>query len=658
MASPFDYEHADPWADDFVDVDSINAHVTDHLVARVEAVRVAAPRGSQELRSSSTLILGPAGSGKTHLFARLRKKCGERAAFVLVRPEVGVVPTARQMLAHVVDALQKHVLGTDKRQIDVVVGALLAALDGSERWPLVALDDLRASADREERVDQVLERLEEIHEDIAGCSSYLRRLLLLPFAIRQERHALLQFLSGREPEEGQLRRLKLTRGLSDEDVVPSLRALAIVAAFGAPVVILFDQLENLVGDEGERIHAHARLYADLFDPPMRGLVLAQMALDREWQDRIRPRLGEAERTRLESNMLSLALPSPEQRDALVREWGRRLGPDVDAGSFPFPFTLAAWKEWRVRHGATPRMLLLECRERLATGGAEPVGAATADEEQAALVQRLEIEWGEHTLRTRAVLEEATGAQRALDQWKVVSGARACLGLAEGLVIAAARPPAQFSTRRADREIAFVVLQEQSGTQLAKALKRCATLAGTRSLRVLRESRLAIKPTWKACIASRRELLAQPNVAWVDLDHDATNRLLTLHDFLASARSGDITDAVGQPIAEGVVVAWARKQVTENPVWADLFANLLSDPRQAAADAPPVEPVADPAEVDLEVVMAALGRLHLASVDRLVRELRVTVSGITQSAVMSTLTAAHGRIRWLGRTIVCPIEVAL
>jgi hypothetical protein len=657
MGSPFDYEHADPWADDFVDVESINAHVTDHLVAKVEAVRVAALRGGQDLRSSSTLILGPAGSGKTHLFARLRKKCGERAAFVLVRPEVGVLPTPRQMLAQVVDALQKHVLGTDKRQIDVVVGALLAALDGSERWPLVALDDLRASADREERVEHVLERLEELHEDVAPCSSYLRRLLLLPFAVRQERYALLQFLSGREPEEAQLRRLKLTRGLADEDIVPSLRALAIVAAFGAPVVILFDQLENLVGDDGERIHAHARLYADLFDPPMRGLVLAQMALDREWQDRIRPRLSEAERTRLESNTLSLSLPSPEQRDALVREWGRRLGPHVDAESFPFPFTRAAWSEWRERPGVTPRMLLLECRERLAIGGAEPAGATTPEEEEAALVQRLEVEWEEHLARTRAVLDEATGAQRALDEWKLVSGARACLGLAEGLVIVSARAPAQFSTRRADRETAFVVLQEQNGSQLAKALKKCAAVAGARSVRVLRESRLVIRPTWKACITSRRDLLALPNVAWVNLDHDATTRLLTMHDFLASARSGDLTDAAGRPIPEGVATAWARKQLAENPAWVELCANLLSDPRQAANAAPAEVEPADEANLDVDAVLAALRRLHLASVDRLVRELRTSEASATQAGVMSALTAAHAKIRWLGRTIVCLAEIA-
>jgi len=657
MASPFDYEHADPWAHDFVDVEAINAGVTDGLVARIEAVRAAAPKGSGVLRSSSTLILGPAGSGKTHLFARLRKKCGLRAAFVLVRPEIGVSPTPRQILAQVVDALQKQVISTDKLQIDVVVGALLAVRGGTSRFPFAALDGLHTSPEREERLEQIQEQLEGSYDDITASSSYVKRLLRLPFATRQERQAMLQYLSGREPEEGQLKRLGLTRGLADEDIMPALRSLSIVAAFGAPIVILFDQLENLVGDDGERIHAHARIYAELFDPPMRGLVLVQMALDREWEERFRPRLGEAERSRLESQKLTLALPTPEQRDALLREWGQRLEPNVEGGPFPFPFSTTAWKDWRSLPGVTPRMLMIECRERLAAGGAEPSVSPTDEDQDAALVQLLELQWEEHLSRTRAALDEATAASRALDEWRIVSGVRAYLGLCAGIAIGAGRAPSQFSVSTAGRDLNLVVLQQQNGNSLTTTLKRCEALAAKQPTRILRESRLALKPTWTACIAARRALLAVPGASWVDLDHETTTRLLTLHDFLASACSRDLTDTVGRPIAEERAAAWVRQRMVSEP-WSGILAHLLGGGANAPVPAPaPPEPEPLAHSAPARVVLAALRRLHLASIDRLVREVRTVAPGTTQSAVMSALAASSGEIQWLGGTIVCTAEVA-
>ena len=669
MASPFDYEHADPWAQDFVDVEPINAGVTAGLVARIEAVRAAAPKGGDVLRSSSTLILGPAGSGKTHLFARLRKKCGLRAAFVLVRPEVGVLPTPRQILAQVVDALQKRVIDTDKLQIDVVVGALLAVRGGASRFPFLALDDLRASPDREDRLEQIQEQLEGSYDDLVASSSYVHRLLRVPFAARQDRQAMLQYLSGREPEEWQLKRLGLARGLADEDILPALRSLSIVAAFGAPIVILFDQLENLVGDDGERIHAHARIYSELFDPPMRGLVLVQMALDREWEERIRPRLGEAERSRLESQKLTLALPTPPQREALLREWGQRFDANVETGPFPFPFSAAAWQEWRSLPGVTPRMLMIECRERLAAGGAEPPAGPTREAEDAALVQRLELQWEEHVSRTRAAIEEAAAASRALDEWRIVSGVRAYLGLCDGITSGAGIAPSQFSVRAAGRDLGMVVLQQQNGNSLATTLKKCEALAPKQPVRILRESRLAIKPTWTACIAARRALLALPGIAWVELNHETTTRLLTLHDFLASARSRDLTDATGRPIEEDRAIAWTRQLIVSEP-WSELLPHLLGHepPVPAPAPAPVPVPVPTPAfkptspepiagAAPTPIVLTALRRLHLASIDRLVREVRLSAPGTSQSAVMGALAAASGEVQWLGGTIVCTAEVA-
>src|SRR5258708_28539188 len=61
---------ATPFADDFVDVAALNAHVSTHLFERIERVRLAAQAG-ENVASKAIAILGPAGGGKTHLFSRL-----------------------------------------------------------------------------------------------------------------------------------------------------------------------------------------------------------------------------------------------------------------------------------------------------------------------------------------------------------------------------------------------------------------------------------------------------------------------------------------------------------------------------------------------------------------------------------------------------------
>lgn len=95
-ASPFEHNHADPWARAFFDLPSLNQSASDAIVSAISRVRSAAREERVEFRSSSLLLLGSAGAGKTHLFARLRRNLGPRAVFVYLRPLVGTeMPTLR-----------------------------------------------------------------------------------------------------------------------------------------------------------------------------------------------------------------------------------------------------------------------------------------------------------------------------------------------------------------------------------------------------------------------------------------------------------------------------------------------------------------------------------------------------------------------------------
>src|SRR5207237_7181692 len=66
MFGPFEKEHAEAWSDDLVDLEDLNRHVSDAVVKAIEHIRDVSGREPGRLRAESLLILGPAGSGKTH----------------------------------------------------------------------------------------------------------------------------------------------------------------------------------------------------------------------------------------------------------------------------------------------------------------------------------------------------------------------------------------------------------------------------------------------------------------------------------------------------------------------------------------------------------------------------------------------------------------
>src|SRR5262249_16871609 len=152
-------------------------------------------------------------------------------------------------------------------------------------------------------VEQLLQRHQEADE------TYLARLLHAPFMKPTQQRAALAWLAGRELEESQMKRLGVANHLPEEQIIQALQTLGLFAAPGAPIRVVFDQLENLMDAEasGARIRAYANLVAELFDAT-RGYVIVQMALDSEWEHAIRPQLSEAQKSRLGGHSTTIALP--------------------------------------------------------------------------------------------------------------------------------------------------------------------------------------------------------------------------------------------------------------------------------------------------------------------------------------------------------------
>ncbi|HZF50294.1 MAG TPA: AAA family ATPase [Polyangiaceae bacterium] len=701
LYNPFQAIHADAWAAP-IDVASINRDVSDLILHRIEQVRRAGEGGDAALSSTSVLLLGPAGSGKTHLFARLRKRAGRRAVFILSRPEIGFDPAPRHVLASIVDSLRRSVAGDEHKQIDAIVGEILASFAGeSTRYPFTLLDDKRREPREKQRelIERILDQVEERFPEI--WPAYLERLLWVPFCFeeKQKQRGLLAWLSGREPDPIELDRIGASGPLSDIDVMPALRTLGVAAAFGAPLVLVFDQLENLAEEGGKtgRILAHARLVSELRDT-VRGLVIVQMALDSEWATRIHPVLHGSDRARLEETVKHLSLPTAEERRALLDHWREAL-PEADREKPPpYPFSPEDVSAWIHSDGMTPRMLMQACGEAYlraqtspAPGEAAHKGAAIeaappangsggsappAPNEPASQEERLEIQWNEALARARLEIDEAAEQARGVPPERIAGGLLAALRLlgvevngppAKGFLSLRVSLPAPAVTRE------VFIAQQPHPKSLAAAVREAARLAEAHPVLVLRERALTILPTWKDANKQIAAFTAMPRAELAPLDREDIARLLALSDYLTSARSLDISAADGRPIPYKDVAQWAAKAL-DPALWGPLQRILAQPaapvaappgptPQKPPSPAPPAPPsgkVPLPsgpskegapavARTTFEIVRAAIQRLRVASVDRLVREAKASDKALTRAAVTEELRRLP--VQFFGEAIV-------
>jgi hypothetical protein len=168
------------------------------------------------------------------------------------------------------------------------------------------------------------------------------------------------------------------------------------------------------------------------------------------------------------------------------------------------------------------------------------------------------------------------------------------------------------------------------------------------------------PTWKDVNKQIATFTATPRAEFAELAREDIARLLALSDYLTSARSLDISAADGRPIPYNDVAQWAS-QALEPALWGPLQ-RILAQPATPTAAPPVTMPQAPPSAVThappsgqlplpswpskegapagartpSEIVRAAIQRLRVASVDRLVREAKKSDKALTRGSVTEEL----------------------
>jgi hypothetical protein len=679
----FDSLHADPWAQDFLDLAALNARATEAIEDAVERVRSTARAEARALRSTSIVILGPPGAGKTHLFARLRRKLGPRGAFVLIRPLVHAEMTPRFVLGEIVRQLG-FAAPRGLSQTNALVGSLLGRLDGvGPGFPsaLIAEYAELPPHERRERLQTAIERMLATWPEVD--EGYLTRLLEVPFAPPATARALLTWLSGTDCDEDQLRRIGASTSLGEMRALSGLRTLAAACALGSPIVLVFDQLENLMDASGAglRLRAYANLAAEYVDT-MRGSVLVHLALDSEWDRGIEPTFNLAQRSRIVMRREVLALPKSVEREALLKLYYQQLRKPKS----PFPWPLGAARVERLCQdpGYTPRMLLTEFRDALDTAdeevaalpgpeltptraSPEPSAPSTApDSSRRHSPDRRDIasDWLSRLRGARDAVRAAGDDRVPLHAARIADGVLALGRFVPGLVIKAkAKPPAQLSLEAGDELERVAILQEGSHRSLSAVLSRLTRLTEQANVVVLRERARCLPASWAEAQTRRAQLLATERARWIDIDAEDCARILALASFLQAARSGDVTDSRGQPVTEPEVIEWV--EATLDVMSWRLAQTLVGEGSERTLEPIDVEERSVPESFIGELggtarrelpterytALPTLQRLRVASFERLVREVLRVDPEATRASVLAELDAAGDNVRWLGRSIV-------
>ncbi len=516
--------HASPFSGDFVDVAELNAHVSSRLHERIERVRASALEGSK-LPTAAIAVLGAAGGGKTHLFVRLRHQLDPRSTLVLMRPYFGVSLSLRDVLAALIDQMCLPGHDGTLTPFDLLTAHWLGHVDPPS-------------------VDGAIASVVSGLPEMAPATHLARAIFTLGQREPPARWAELAWLSGREPRPSNRSDgaaedspATATGALGEGDVLHMLRLLGVLAAPVAPLVLVFDQLENLASDDPARVLGYGNLVSEMVDS-LPCLTIVQLALTSEWMQAIEPRLSLAQKTRLGSNTLLLETPDRQKRELLLRAWFERFADGRHDGRrkrFPRPLSADGLETLLTAPGMTPRLLLAAFARGLAgqpvLESARTVAAPVPASDDGKL-------WASEHQRATHDLEEKERSGMPLDAAELAEALTSALSFVPHLEVASRTERERVLTvvNAPGHQLTLVYLTSLHHVSVAATLARATELAQATKVVVVREKRFELPRSWEAVSERRAAFESLPNARWLWLDAEEAARCLTVARLSSRARA--------------------------------------------------------------------------------------------------------------------------
>ncbi|MHA1265545.1 MAG: hypothetical protein ACTSRS_09950 [Candidatus Helarchaeota archaeon] len=241
-----------------VDVESINAELTNLILKSIEAIR------KKEKRTDLILIQGEPGLGKTHFLSRMRQKAKEHAYFFVDLPPVGDIS---RIYSHIFQQLFINLSWKDPRErfspLQQLVGDLLSkflitslsaeqnSLQSQTREILSALKEdhtqvfhyLQLSAKKAEIRERILEKtILDLLSRYPGIDQLFLEVL---FKIIDEdsEFLALKWLKGYDLSETDLKRLNVRTSIDNDETANRVLS-SLLMIIDRPILFCLDQLES------------------------------------------------------------------------------------------------------------------------------------------------------------------------------------------------------------------------------------------------------------------------------------------------------------------------------------------------------------------------------------------------------------------------------
>ncbi len=557
---------SDPWRSSATDVPEIHADVFKTCCLALEEVR---SKGS----SSSVLIHGEAGSGKTHLLARLRLHCKgvEARAVDPIQPETVFVAVRLQTGPQ---RLWRHL----RRSF---VEDLLREVDGEtsqlERILLRRLGEIRqadaGAAGLKKTLDELFDRLSEelqLSRDLCTVLGHL----MVGRHLRDAR----AWLMGDPLPESALSTLDLASSPDDDDLEDQAQRVVLdlcrLAGPKIPVVLCFDQIEALLVDPADQtpFAVLGQVIMKLFNETNNLLLIScvqstfvhHLKLDQPGS------VSTPAAARMAVHQTSL---SPLRWDDAMRLIPARLSADSGLASLRESRAQTMWpldegelKQAVGARGCTPRKILSICAEKFDA-------VAKNREDRVPVEQFLARTWQER-------LEESSRSDTSGQVDHILTHGIPLLvhSSAQSWKLQGDRPSRDIDLmlEGPDGKIGISLSNHRDLRRLWPRLKRLPALIkdrGVEKLLLLRDVRLPIGKNAVRVNQLLEELCAQ-GAQFIRPSHEVLAALDALRRLLSDAKAGDLSNR-GATVTPETVQEWLARNMPA--VLQDLLEEIVAYP---------------------------------------------------------------------------------
>ena len=235
------------WAsaeNDFCDVESINESAFKALLSGIESV-------NDDGKTRALFLVGPAGSGKSHLFARLRRRLPNGQFTFVSNPPTAIPHIKRSILKKVVTGMTKPVMGTDgplpysqlRRMVYCLLQKLLKPKGLTpekihEFWKTVS------PANYPKIQSNFVHTLADVPP--LGIPTHVGHILF-QILDDEKRDLAASWLCGiQNLSEADLECLGIPGPLADDEISEMMKQLGHLSFGAGPIVLIIDQLDSLV----------------------------------------------------------------------------------------------------------------------------------------------------------------------------------------------------------------------------------------------------------------------------------------------------------------------------------------------------------------------------------------------------------------------------